>query len=447
MKKTVLHSYISKILILLFWIFVWWIAAFFMNSALLLPSPQVVFITIGNLVTNSSTWQAIALSMYRIGSGFLLAFFLAFILAFLAFCYPLLNDFLDVPIQIAKTLPVACFIVLLLIWQGAAGISFWIAFLMTFPPIYQGTRTGLLQMDRQLWEVSRVFAFSRWNQFWFFYRPALRESLLANGKLAISMAIKAGIAAELIGVPQNTIGEQLYMSKIYLDTHILFAWSIFILAIGKCSELFFYELLKRLMTGKVPMFTRPQILNPSFPLQVSNLCKSFTDKKVLKNISFSIDKSEILGISAPSGAGKTTLLRILAGLETADKGSCSPASYSYVFQENRLFEELTAMENVLLVCQDKTYARECLAALISEADFDKPCAEFSGGMKRCVAIVRAITFPSDILLLDEPFTALDEHTKEKAANLIRSSNKSILMTTHIAEEFALVGAKILPLAL
>ncbi|MGN0297770.1 MAG: ATP-binding cassette domain-containing protein [Lachnospiraceae bacterium] len=469
MKKTVIHLVTQTLLIVLFWIAVWWIAAFFMDSKLLLPSPPIVGKALLNLVIDGYTWQSVLISIRQIGGGFLLAFILAFSFAFISYFYPIVQHILDVPVQIAKTLPVACFIVLLLIWNGANGISLWISFLMSFPPIYQNTLTGLQQTDQSLKEVSKVFFFSRWNQFWYLYRPAFKDALLSGTKLAISMSIKAGIAAELIGIPERTIGEQLYLSKIYLDTDILFAWSIVILWLGKVSEYTLFHLLKWILEASIPMHSHPQYPTTNFPVKISGISKHFSQtdasrsmsgnllkpmlnnisnnslKQVLKDVTFSIEEHAILGISAPSGAGKTTLLRILAGLESADTGTISSASYSYVFQENRLFDDLSPLENVRLVCSDQTLAMKYLSMLLSPEDHNCPCHQLSGGMKRRVAIARALVCPAPILLLDEPFTALDTETKKRAADAICSSQKTIIMTSHVKEDFELLHAIIIPL--
>lgn len=476
------------------WIGLWWLAAFCMDSALLLPAPPLVFCTFFSLLANPLTWQSIAFSLFRILGGFFLACLFAFVCALISECLPIMKDFFDVPMQIAKTLPVACFIVLLLIWQGAVGISFWISFLMALPPMYQGLMTGLSQVDLSLKEVSKVFSITVWNRLLCLYRPALRNPVLSGAKLSVSLSIKAGIAAELIGVPAHTIGEQLYFSKIYLNTDELFAWSILILLLGKWTESIVYALFRILFSAKLPLSTHtivrsvsepsrnpvhlkfacgkrsgldspphifanfaaskkshPKRLHPpidstAFPVEVDSLTQSFDGKPIFSDISFSLPEHAVLGISAPSGSGKTTLLRILARLDAPVSGSFSPLSCAYVFQENRLFEELNALDNVRLVCSDDATVKHYLFSLLPEEDCLRPCATLSGGMKRMVAIARALAAPAPVLLLDEPFTALDEDAKKRAAELIRSSQKTILVTTHIREEFSLLHAEILPIS-
>ena len=106
-------------------------------------------------------------------------------------------------------------------------------------------------------------------------------------------------------------------------------------------------------------------------------------------------------LTEPSGSGKTTLLRILAGLTPPDRGSLSASPLcSMVFQEDRLCEEYSGLKNVELVTGDRAAAAEALGQLLEAEALERPCSELSGGMKRRVALVRALAADSDLLLLD-----------------------------------------------
>ena len=156
---------------------------------------------------------------------------------------------------------------------------------------------------------------------------------------------------------------------------------------------------------------------------------------------------------APSGTGKTTLFRILLGLEQADSGQIHGIEHMRtvaVFQEDRLLEGYTALENLRFVT-GKSYTSEellrILRRLLPEESLSKPLCEFSGGMKRRVAILRAILAPSDIVVMDEPFTGLDENTKQTAIDLILEYTKVklLLFSTHHAEDAELLSAEIIHL--
>ena len=141
------------------------------------------------------------------------------------------------------------------------------------------------------------------------------------------------------------------------------------------------------------------------------------------------------------------------GLETADSGTIEGLegrSFSAVFQEDRLLEGYTALQNIRFVTGRRYPAHELTAIikrLLPEDSLKKPVSEFSGGMKRRTAILRAILAPADIVLMDEPFTGLDPDTKRQAARMINeyTAGKLLLFSTHSKEDAALLGAEILRL--
>ncbi len=145
-----------------------------------------------------------------------------------------------------KTIPVASFVILALIWAGSPRLSMVISFLVVLPMIYVNTIAGLKAADPKLLEMARVFRFSSLKKVRFIYFPALLPYLISGCKVSLGMSWKSGVAAEVIGVPAHSIGEHLYMSKVYLDTGGLFAWTFVIILISALSEALFLSFLKRL---------------------------------------------------------------------------------------------------------------------------------------------------------------------------------------------------------
>lgn len=193
--------------------------------------------------------------------------------------------------------------------------------------------------------------------------------------------------------------------------------------------------------------------DPAFRITVRNLTKSYGDSLVLDRLSLDLESGRPCCLMAPSGAGKTTLFRILMGLETADSGTIKGLdglSLSAVFQEDRLLEGYTVLQNIRLVT-GRRYSADVLTGLIRqllpEDSLKKPVSEFSGGMKRRAAILRAILAPADAVLMDEPFTGLDPDTKRRATRMINeyTAGKLLLFSTHSKEDAALLGAEILHL--
>lgn len=188
-------------------------------------------------------------------------------------------------------------------------------------------------------------------------------------------------------------------------------------------------------------------------ISIEHLSKAYGSQSVLKDVCFSATEEQITCIMAPSGVGKTTLLRILLGLERADSGTVSlprDCRWSVVFQEDRLLEQLDAMDNLRFVLGnefDETAARALLEELGLVEYEGKPVRDFSGGMKRRLALARALLAPSDALALDEPFTGLDEENRAKAIACVRklTREKPVLIVTHNEDDVAGLNARFIRL--
>lgn len=186
---------------------------------------------------------------------------------------------------------------------------------------------------------------------------------------------------------------------------------------------------------------------------ISHLSKAYGENKVFSDFSAVFERGKTTCIMAPSGAGKTTLLRILTGLETADAGrieGMDGLKKSMVFQEDRLCENLSVSANIRLVRQKKTWGRdqkekkeiqEALEAVGLAENGDQQVRELSGGMKRRVALLRALYSDWDILFLDEPFKGLDEETKTQVMCYTKEKcrGKTVIFVTHERSEAEEMG--------
>ncbi len=185
-------------------------------------------------------------------------------------------------------------------------------------------------------------------------------------------------------------------------------------------------------------------------VELRNVTKAYGDKVVLDSLRLTLAPGGRYALMGPSGRGKTTLLRLLAGLESPDAGEIlgrAGLRASMQFQEDRLLDYAGALANVRFVLPrgaSDADARALLAELLPGASLDRPVADFSGGMRRRVALARAVAAPSELVLLDEPFTGLDADAKVRAARAIapRLRGRTLVMATHDEEEAALCGAEI-----
>ena len=187
-------------------------------------------------------------------------------------------------------------------------------------------------------------------------------------------------------------------------------------------------------------------------LKVENLTKRYGGKTVLDGVSFAL-REGVTCLMAPSGAGKTTLLRLLLGLEKADGGQITGLAgrrISAVFQEDRLLPGLDAAGNLRFALgadYDGGKAAELLEGLGLGDAGGKAVRDYSGGMRRRLALARALLFPCDILLLDEPFTGLDPENRRRAAACVRrhGAGKIVFVVTHEASDAEALEAEILRL--
>ncbi len=183
-------------------------------------------------------------------------------------------------------------------------------------------------------------------------------------------------------------------------------------------------------------------------IQINNLTKKYGDKVVFDAYTNTFDFDGILLIKGVSGLGKTTLMRMIAGLEKADKGEIlkSAKSVSFMFQEDRLIPFVSVLKNLTAVCSEEK-AVEYLKLMGLESEKDNSPLSLSGGMRRRVALARALCFDSELVILDEPFKGLDEELKSTICEIIKeeSKNRDFIIISHDSQDAELLNAKIIEL--
>ena len=207
-----------------------------MGTSLLLPSPAETFLRLRQLLGDPSFYSIIGHTFLRIFSGFLLGTAAGCILGELTAFSPLLYRFFALPMNAIKSTPVASFVILALVWIKGENLSTFIAFLMVLPVIWQSVHTGLGSADPELLEMARVYRFSRGKKLRYLYLPAALPYLISAMRVGLGFSWKSGIAGEVIAIPSQAIGTQLYNAKIYLDMPGLFAWTIVIILLSAAIE-------------------------------------------------------------------------------------------------------------------------------------------------------------------------------------------------------------------
>lgn len=182
-------------------------------------------------------------------------------------------------------------------------------------------------------------------------------------------------------------------------------------------------------------------------IQIRNLWKSFHEELVIKDFCFDLIPNEIVCFFGPSGCGKTTFFRILAGLEKPDSGKIiglAGKKVSCVFQEDRLLPWKSARDNILAVNPDENRCQWLMEKIGLKKEGGKYPADMSGGMKRRIAIARALAYGGELLLLDEPFRGLDKKRKQEMMELVQeeAQGKYCVLITHEKEEALFLANKI-----
>ncbi len=235
-SKTAGNKKIYGIAAAFFWLFVWQLTAAAVNREIFLASPLAVIKALLQLAGQGLFWISIFNSCFKILLGLLLAVVFGILLAVLSYSSRLLKELILPFMRIIQATPVASFIILALLWVSSANLSVLCSFLMVVPVIYTNVLQGLFSTEPKMLEMAQVFHIRTGKKIRYLFIPAVMPFFASACSVGLGLCWKAGIAAEVIGLPQNSVGEQLYESKIYLLTDQLFAWTIVIIFISVVSE-------------------------------------------------------------------------------------------------------------------------------------------------------------------------------------------------------------------
>lgn len=219
-----------------FWLAVWQLGAMALGQPLLLPSPATVAVRLGQLAVTSPFWQVVLGSLGRILGGFALGFLVGGLLALAGSRWRWVYHLAALPMGVVKATPVASFAILALLFLREGWFSAAIAMLMVLPLAFDNVTAGIAAVDVRLLEMTHVFAFSPVRRLRWLWWPTLLPHLVTTARVGLGFAWKAGVAAEVIAIPANAIGTQLYNAKVTLETTDLFAWTVVIIILSLLLE-------------------------------------------------------------------------------------------------------------------------------------------------------------------------------------------------------------------
>ena len=223
----------------MFWLVIWQIAAWKTDSSIILVSPVDAVKRLCELAVMGDFWQSVLFSAGRVLLGFILGLTVGTVLALVSAKVKLIRTLFSPLISVMKSIPVASFTILALIWIGSKNLSVLVSFLICVPIVCSNMMEGLDQLDPKLREMAVTFRIPPWRRFVGVYISQLLPYFRSASRLAIGLCWKSGVAAEVIGIPNGSIGEKLYQSKVYLETADLFAWTITVILLSYLCEKIF----------------------------------------------------------------------------------------------------------------------------------------------------------------------------------------------------------------
>ena len=225
--------YVAAVLV---WIAAWAVLSAFVGEEIFLPSPVSVIKSLLSLIPQPSFWKAVGFTLSRVIAGIVLSSVIASVLAVLSSFSGKLEILLSPLVKAVRSIPVASVIILVLLWVKSRNLSVVISSLVVFPVIYTSVLSGMKNTSPLLIEMASNYSVGRRKRIRYIYIPSVFPYLRTGMRTAVGFAWKSAVAAEVIGLPKNSIGTALYEAKIYLLTSDLFAWTLVIVILSALFE-------------------------------------------------------------------------------------------------------------------------------------------------------------------------------------------------------------------
>ena len=220
------RKYIRTTLIVLIWLVIWQILAVIVNNSILLSGPVDTVKALIDLGTQPSFYLSVGATAGKVLIGFLIGLVTGTLLSVLSYRFSLVKDFLSPFVSVVKSIPVVSFIIIALIWAGSSNVTVIVSSVIAFPIFYKNILEGLSVTDKKMLDMAKVFQMKTSKKIRYIYLPSLSSHIKSAVSLAIGMAFRGGITAEVVGQPLRSVGNGLYRAKINLATSEMLAWTL-----------------------------------------------------------------------------------------------------------------------------------------------------------------------------------------------------------------------------
>lgn len=249
MKQSKIRKAVTAVGVVIFWLLLWQLFYILLDKEILLASPFKVFERILSLVLEKDFWQTVSLSFLRIFCGYISAVFFGVLIATLMSFCDFLKAVLSPLITLSKSVPVASFIILLLVWVKKDAVPVVITFLIVMPIIASAVSEGIFSTDKILLDVAKVYNFSFFKTVKTVYLKSVLPPFAAAATTSLGLAWKSGVAAEVIAMPVSSVGYNLYRAKINIETVDLFAWTAVVVILSVVLEKIIKKIIRNLSKG------------------------------------------------------------------------------------------------------------------------------------------------------------------------------------------------------
>ncbi|MCR4702356.1 MAG: ABC transporter permease subunit [Saccharofermentans sp.] len=220
------NKYIRTAVIVFIWLIIWQILALVINNSILLSGPVETFMALITLGSSPSFYISVGITILKILLGFLIGTLAGTAFSLLSYRFTVVKDFLSPFVSVIKSIPIVSFIIIALIWAGSSNVTIIVSSVISFPIFYKNVLEGLFVTDPKMLDLARVYQMKTSKKIRYIYLPSLSSHIKSAVSLAVGMAFRGGITAEVIGQPVRSIGNGLYRSKINLATSDMLAWTL-----------------------------------------------------------------------------------------------------------------------------------------------------------------------------------------------------------------------------